>query len=103
MIKLIEVEPRGGYQLALRFSDGAAGVPCALEACLPRRMAGCLRHRAVVRPDGAAAKSGVRRTPAGIGPSWLKRGPWWRAQWPGVPVNPVERPCTLQTFADDPR
>ncbi|TNY25438.1 DUF2442 domain-containing protein [Fulvimonas soli] len=26
MIKLIEVEPRGGYQLALRFSDGAAGV-----------------------------------------------------------------------------
>lgn len=26
MIKLIEVEPKGGYQLALRFSDGAAGV-----------------------------------------------------------------------------
>lgn len=26
MIKLIEVEPKGGYQLALRFSDGASGV-----------------------------------------------------------------------------
>lgn len=26
MIKLIEVEPKGGYQLALRFSDGAAGM-----------------------------------------------------------------------------
>ena len=26
MIKLIEVEPKGGYQLLLRFSDGAVGV-----------------------------------------------------------------------------
>lgn len=26
MIKLIEVESKGGYQLALRFSDGASGV-----------------------------------------------------------------------------
>jgi hypothetical protein len=26
MLKLIEVEPKGGNQLALRFSDGAAGV-----------------------------------------------------------------------------
>lgn len=26
MVKLIGVEPKGGYQLALRFSDGAAGV-----------------------------------------------------------------------------
>lgn len=26
MIKLIEVEPKGGYQLALRFSDRAVGV-----------------------------------------------------------------------------
>ena len=26
MVKLVEVEPKGGYQLALRFSDGAAGV-----------------------------------------------------------------------------
>lgn len=26
MIKLVEVEPKGGYQLALRFSDGASGV-----------------------------------------------------------------------------
>ncbi|WP_426663503.1 DUF2442 domain-containing protein [Rhodanobacter aciditrophus] len=26
MIKLIEVEPKEGYQRALRFSDGAAGV-----------------------------------------------------------------------------
>lgn len=26
MIKLVEVEPKGGCQLALRFSDGAVGV-----------------------------------------------------------------------------
>lgn len=26
MIELIDVEPKGGYHLALRFSDGASGV-----------------------------------------------------------------------------
>ena len=26
MVKLIDVEPKGGYHLALRFSDGASGV-----------------------------------------------------------------------------
>lgn len=70
MIKLIEVEPKGGYHLALRFFDGAAGafdfapfVDANIPMTAPLRDPACFAHHyielgALAWPNGLDFSAG---------------------------------------------